>query len=439
MDAAAVQAIVDAAVAAAMAVQANNMPAQPAPPAAAAFSLTPGVVNMQAPWDYSTSEGIKLFFQSTAAVKPLYDGTETSLKMFLKSIDAKAKTFGWDSSILRVDDDNGNPRDLIKHYGALTIDNVQAKAATYIGTDTRAAQSSAQLATCLGGSIVESTLMKLLLRASEYTVLGVEDGPCMLRTLISVVSVETRATIGTVRTALKNLPILMHEVDSDITEFNTKVGHYIDKLNANDYTCEDLLTHLFEGYQTATDEVFVKYIKDKEDRWEDGTIVTLEAAALMRLAEEKFKTMKLKKLWNGTTKEEANIIAMKAEVQEMTEIAALRAEVAALRNNDTDKKHSRNRNGGKKDTGEWEWKNVAPTGSQPKEKTFKNKVYIYCMFHGDTKWVLKSNHVGGCRNDPNHGAKEKVEESKKQAPPDKKTLQYAKALMNAMETQDEEI
>ena len=93
MDAAAVQVIVDAAVAAAIALQANNMPVPPVPPVVGAFSLTPGVVNMLAPWDYSTSEGIKLFFQSTAAVKPSYDGTETSLKMFLKAISAKAKTW----------------------------------------------------------------------------------------------------------------------------------------------------------------------------------------------------------------------------------------------------------------------------------------------------------------------------------------------------------
>ena len=434
MDAPAVQAIVDAAVAAAMLHQANNMPAPPAPPAVV-FSLTPGVVNMLAPWDYSTSEGIKLFFQSTAAIKPIYDGTETSLKMFLKAVSAKAKTFGWDSSILRVNDDNGNARDLLQHYGALTIDNVRTSATVYIGSDTRAAQASAQLATCLSGSIGESTLLKLLLRANEYTINGVEDGQCMLRTLISVVSVETRATIGSVRTALKNLPSLMHEVSSDITEFNTRVGHYIDKLNANDHTCEDLLTHLFEGYQTATDETFVKYIRMKEDDWEDGTTITLEAPTLMRLAEEKYKTMNLKKLWNGTTKEDANIIAMKAELQEVTELAALRAEVASLKG-ETDKKYDHRK---KKDIGEWAWKKEAPTGSQPKEKTFKGKVYIYCMFHGDTKWVLKSNHAGGCRNDPNYDTKGKTDEGKKQSPPDKKTLQYAKALMNAMEAPDEEI
>ena len=433
MDEAAVQAVVNAAVAAAMALQAQNMPPPPQPPPAVVFSLTPGVVNMLAPWDYSTSEGIKLFFQSTTAIKPIYDGAETSLKMFLKAISAKAKTFGWDSSILRVNDDAGTARDLLQHYGALTIENVRARATLYINTDTREAQASAQLATCLSGSIVESPLLKLLLRANEYTVNGVEDGPCMLRTLISVVSVETRATIGSVRMALKNLPSLMHEVESDITEFNTRVGQYIDKLNANDHTCEDLLTHLFEGYQTATDETFVKYIRMKEDDWEDGTTVTLETAALMRMAEEKYKTMKLKKTWNGTTKEDANIIAMKAEIHDMTELTALRAEVASLKN-DSDKKFRK-----KRDTGEWSWKSVAPTGAQPKEKTFKGKVYVYCMFHGDTKWVLKANHVGGCRNDPNYDTKGKPEEIKKQTTPDNKTLQYAKALMNAMEVQDEEI
>ncbi len=90
MDKAAVQAVVNAAVAAAMALQAQNMPPPPPPPPAVVFSLTPGVVNMLAPWDYSTSEGIKLFFQSTTAIKPIYDGAEKSLKMFLKAISAKA-------------------------------------------------------------------------------------------------------------------------------------------------------------------------------------------------------------------------------------------------------------------------------------------------------------------------------------------------------------
>jgi hypothetical protein len=33
------------------------------PPVMGAFSLTPGVVNTTIPWDYSTSEGTKLYFQ----------------------------------------------------------------------------------------------------------------------------------------------------------------------------------------------------------------------------------------------------------------------------------------------------------------------------------------------------------------------------------------
>ncbi len=95
-----------------------------------------------------------------------------------------------------------------------------------------------------------------------------------------------------------------------------------DKLSANNQTCEDLLTHLVEVCQTATDEKSVKCVGEKEANWEDGTIVTLEAPSLMTLAEEKHKSMKLKNARNGTSKEEANIIAMKAEIQETTELVS---------------------------------------------------------------------------------------------------------------------
>jgi hypothetical protein len=391
---------------------------------------------MSAPWDYSTSEGIKLYFQSTAATVPKYDGTEANLKLFLKSISAKAKTFGWDKSILTIPDDNMIDRDLTKQYGMVTINNVSGHAMTYIGTDTRSAQASTQLAECISVSLGESVLLKLLLRSNEYSLNGVEDGPCMLKTLISVVTVETRATVSCIRAALKRLPTLMEEVDSDITEFNLAVGKHMDKLRSMNQTCEDLLNHLFEAYQTASDKTFVAYIADKEAKWEDNTIAVIEPESLMTLAEEKFKTLKLKKTWNAPTKEEASIIAMKAEMADRTtiELIALRAEVANLKGdsgNKNDRKRGKSRN-----DGDWAWKTVAPTGSQPREKTFKGKSYIYCMFHGDTKWVLKENHVDGCRNDPAGKTKESGTEAKKQPAPGKKTLQYAKALMHAMEGLD---
>jgi hypothetical protein len=33
-----------------------------------------------------------------------------------------------------------------------------------------------------------------------------------------------------------------------------------------------LLNHLFEAYQSTTDEALNDYVKDKENKWEDHTI-----------------------------------------------------------------------------------------------------------------------------------------------------------------------
>jgi hypothetical protein len=64
----------------------------------------------------------------------------------------------------------------------------------------------------------------------------------------------------------------MTELDSDITAFNAVVGEHIDKLNAMGASCEDLLNHLFEAYQSTTDEALKNYVKDKENKLEDHTI-----------------------------------------------------------------------------------------------------------------------------------------------------------------------
>ena len=90
--------------------------------------------------------------------------------------------------------------------------------------------------------------------------------------------------------------------------------------------------------------------------------------------------------------------------------------------------------------GEWAWKNIAPVGNEPREKTFKNKVYVACKFHKNTQWVLKEGHANGCRNDPNFvpGVEDMVKKSKDEADkaPSKKALQFAHALMHAMEAEE---
>jgi hypothetical protein len=424
MDAEAVQAVVQAAVAAAVQ---TVMTAQAAAggPLPVVFAITPGVINADTLWNYGTSEGRKDFIASTLPLSPLYDGNAGGLKITLKMIDGRGEAFGWGAQLLTVPDSNGVGRKLTTQYGMLTLANVRAHAATYVGTETRTYQASKQLATCIEASLTKSIHLKLMLRAADYTINGIEEGACMLKTLISVVSIETRATVSCVRTALKSLPSLMDDMNSDITLFNVAVGELIDKLNSMDETSDDLLNHLFEAYQTVADKKFVDYIAEKESKWEDNSIEDLLPATLMTMAEDKFKTLTQKKLWNKPSKEEENIVALKAEI---VHLVALQATV----------KTGKDPKAKKRKEAEWAWKLVAPTGTQPKEKSSKGKDYVYCPFHESTKWVLKGNHANGCDNDPqNKDTSAAAGKPPTGKPPDKRTLQYAKALMVAMESAEE--
>ena len=59
-----------------------------------------------------------------------------------------------------------------------------------------------------------------------------------------------------------------------------------------------MLTNLLNGYKAASDSVFVKYSERKKETNEDGQYLT--PTALMLLADNKFKTLRLKWECNAT-------------------------------------------------------------------------------------------------------------------------------------------
>jgi uncharacterized membrane protein YgcG len=411
---------------AAAAHQANNMPAVPAIPAV--FSLTPGTHNMNLPLNFANPADCKIHNHAVTGLVPQCDGTESSLRVCVRGIDLRAGTNAWNPTLL-VPDSDGVIRKLTVTYGLLTIDDVRAHALTYLGTATRNAQASAQMATCICNSLGAEIYMKLLLRSSEYTINGVEDGPCMLKTLISIITIATRATIAMIRLDLVDLPTLMVEVDSDITKFNTTVHDYMFKLAGFDETCADLLIYLFKAYKGSTDPAIVTYVVDKENRWEENEL-NITSNELMVLVGNKFKTITKKKNAESTR---AEIIALNAE----------REGEGAGRGGGRDggrggRGGGRGGRGGRgRDTGEWAWKNVAPTGEESKEKLFRGIPYVYCPNHGATKWVLQKKHSSGCKNAPNRSNDVPTTPAAPTNPaapsaPNRRQLRYAQALMHAM-------
>jgi hypothetical protein len=471
MDAAAVQAIVNAALvqqnvlhqqaladaaadAAAALAQANidnaaalqmaiaGLPAGGGPPAPpVVFALTPGLANPLNPWNYGSSEGLKIFnFGSTKLQDVPYNGDIKGLKMFLIALGKRAESFGWNELLFTISNqDIGNPqdKDLLTQYGVLTLENCQAHATAYIGQPNRAAQASFMCGNAISASIGPDLTMKLVNRQDEYTLTParVMDGTCMVYTLIACVVIHTRATISVIRAQLHALPALMKEHKSNITNFNLDVDDKITSLRAVDEGCQDLLSFLFAAYQTASDKEFREYIHDREVKWENNEIANMTVEQLMATAEGRYKVMVEKGVWAKPSREEADLMALSAS------ITAQQAEL--------DKKGTTGSTGGKSapartkatrlNEGEWAWKNIAPVGNEPREKSFKNKVYVACKFHKNTQWVLKDGHVNGCRNDPNFvkGIDEIMKKSDaEKAAPSKKALQFAHALMHAMEAEE---
>jgi hypothetical protein len=197
MDAAQVQNIVQAAIAAALAAFQQQQPL-PVPPVAPAFAETPAGVGVVA-WDFTSATGIKLYTLATAPFSTPFDGNQNGLSDFLRKIASRAETYGF-SNILMVPDDNGVDRDLTREYGCLTIDNIRAVAIPHFQGQGRPRQASSMLRKLIQESITASLADRLTHRKDNYTVNAAaavaagqpvpvpiprEAGPAMLYELIS--------------------------------------------------------------------------------------------------------------------------------------------------------------------------------------------------------------------------------------------------------------
>jgi hypothetical protein len=101
-------------------------------------------------------------------------------------------------------------------------------------------------------------------------------GTLLLKVVVMVAHVDTRATVTQVRTKLSSLDKTMKDMDSDIEKFNDYVLTLATKMQSRGEATQDLLVKLFKGYKACTAAEFVEYIKKEEDLYEEGGDVTYE-------------------------------------------------------------------------------------------------------------------------------------------------------------------
>jgi hypothetical protein len=388
MDEAQVQAIVDAAVAAAMAAAIPG-PAGPAP--LVTFARTPaqadpGILN------YKSSEGMKIYTAAVAALPTKYSGNSSDMHIFLKSVSKRAQMSGW-SNIITIPTGDTTTRNLCDQYGLITLENIQAHAQIYEAAQGRDAQNASQMYDFLESSLTDEAKLMVLSDYSDYTIMTggmqIGNGPCFLKVIIRNTTVDTRSTVFHIRENLNHLEGKMLEVSYDIEAFNIYVTGQVEQLAARGESSSDLLINLFAAFMVVPDKKFVEYIEKQKDKFDEGEDVTTKK--LMQVALTKYKDRKRSDTWQAPSAEAEQIMALTAQIGELqkakasTPVDKSKREGGAKKESDG-KKRTRADKYAKK----YAWKLVAPATGEPTTKVVENKTYHFCPHHNNDlgAWVI---------------------------------------------------
>jgi hypothetical protein len=417
--------------------------APPAPPAAT-FALAPALAyNAAAYLDLSTTNGGKHFKTGTESLTTQAFNFEdpSDLRIFLDLIKVKSQVFGWNPilSIPVTDATTGvvTHRDLLDKYGMIERSDIIAHLNTYYSTPTKQAQDSFMFCQCLIASLSIDFLKKITAESKNYhlpAILAADGpvpcGPLLLKIIISKAHVDSRATVSYIRKSLCELDDMMLQLDSNVMKFNAYVKMQVATLSARGETTNDLLMNLFKAYKVADDADFKDFVKRKENEYEEGKDVDVDN--LMEDAVAKYNARNLKKEWSAPTKEQDQILALTARVEQLTKSKAKQPSASTVA--PVVSKKGKNP--------EWAWKDIKPKDGEPTTKDFKGKHYHWdaCKFHSK-RWTCHT--TDKCSKNPDNEvtAASSVESPPAAATEEKKPsrrLKAAKLAAALLEDEDEE-
>jgi hypothetical protein len=434
-----IQEIVDAAVAAALLAQANvnaNQAQELAgnrPPIANNFARTPALANVGV-LNYSTNEGMKIYNAAVAGLSTKYNGNTSDMHIFLKNIKERGQSFGW-HRILEIPK-GGDTFNLIDQYGLVSLSEIQDHANVYEAANGRDAQNSSQMYNFIYASITDEAKLMVLSDFADYTLvingIQVTNGPCFLKVLIRNTTIETRSTVFHLRENLNNLENYMVEITYNIDNFNLYVTTQVEQLAARGESSSDLLINLFAAYLSVPDRKFVEYVEKQKDKFDEGEDISPKL--LMQVALTKFKDRTRSGKWQAPSPEEAQIIALTAQIKDIKANHQAGKGKENAGNGDGNqsgkkKKGSKTKRGEPSDN-KYAWKLIAPTSGEPKTKMVNEKEYHFCLNHNDGKGAWVIHNPAKC-----HAAKGYAGTSN-QEPSTNKSLALSKALQAIQDEED---
>ena len=281
-------------------------------------------------------------------------------------------------------------RNLLTHYGQVSLDNTRAHAATYVNMPTRDAQDNDMFYYFLADSLTNEFHTTVLLYADIYTVTNIPVASSLLKQIIILTRVDNPASTMHIREMLIESKRKLLLLKGNMTEFNQWFCKQMGHLHAREQEAVDLLYYLWKAYKAAPDEEFVMYIKDLKSQSDDGR-ATYTAEDLMVRTENKYEARLLDKenTWGKPTEEQEKIVAMTAEINSLKKgcrgVAdktnkSTKKEKKPVAKKMKEQKKTKD-SPKKKATEKWAWKNKPPKDNDSKEdnafvKSFEIKKYF---------------------------------------------------------------
>jgi hypothetical protein len=376
-----------------------------APPGPCAFALSPALASSHGLLNYSTSEGIKIYNKATSPMDVTYNGGSGNLRLFLSKMQQKGNQFGWNR--INTISQGGQSYNLISSYGQVELASIRAQAHALETAASRDTQNSSQMYLFLKTSLTDGLLGRVISHVGDYTSdTGFEDGPSLLKVIVTISHVDTRAQSGYIRQCLARLSItiLKEEYNCDIEKINEYVIVLEEGLAARGETSQDTMMNVQAAYEVCKDAAFVRHTRDEYSRWEQGATMSLKD--YMSSALTKYKTLKMKGQWEAPSPEQEQIIALSAAV---SSLRAKSGRTPTKEKRTSDKKNQDGKSkGGRRNEGPYAWKDVPPKSNDPKSKTVKGKTYYWCTNHEHPQWAIHNpdSFPNLCKRHPNYSTME---------------------------------
>jgi len=136
-----------------------------------------------------------------------------------------------------------------------------------------------------------------------------DSGPVLLCVIIACTHIDTRAASKCILCYLENLAAIMLKLNSNVELFNIYVEDKYSELLACAMQDAVVITHLFQGYEAASDEIFVTWIKHHHDSVNDGKVVYM-TAQLMQMACRKHSDLISNGTWACPNADQEKLIAL---------------------------------------------------------------------------------------------------------------------------------